>query len=665
MPADFRFVSNEVQLWTPAAFTPADRADDRRHSNSWQMLARLKPGASIGTGQQQIDALNARNLDRFPHFKELLVNAGFRTYVLGFHDDLVSESRGTLWLLWGFATFVLLIGALNVANLVSVRATAQVRELVTRLALGASLGSLTRQIFTEALVLTSVGGALGLLLGWWALRAAPVLGLDALPRGAEIGLDGWVAAYTLGLVAVVGMLVALVPVLRLRHVDVAGAIREEGRSGTATRRTLVVRRVLVAGQVAFALVLLIGAGLLLASFDRILAVNPGFNPNGVFTGRISLPVSRYGDDQAVLAAYDRLLPALRAIPGVTAAGLTGSLPFGGDYSDSVILAEGYQMAPGESVISPSQINITEGLVDALGMSLVRGRAFTTADGQGAPRAVLVDERLAQRFWPDQDPIGRRMFLPSDANDLLKPPPDDGWLTVVGVVGNVRLRALAEGGGNSGLFGAYYFPIAQVADRGVAIVLRTSQITRLAHLGGPGGRARDGSVGAAVRRPHHGLASRRRPHRPAHADDPGGVVCGGRAPAGGDRPLRRAGVSGRPARAGDRHPDGLGRQRSGDLPDGAARRRAGGRRRGRHRARRRVADAPDDAGPALRSGRDGPARDRGRRRRAGRRGAGRLRAAGAACRGHRPGGGVDGLLKAGTEDQGPGTREGRDRFSCGS
>jgi predicted permease len=474
MPADFRFVSNEVQLWTPAAFTPADRADDRRHSNSWQMLARLKRGASIAGGQQQIDALNTRNLDRFPHFKELLVNAGFHTRVVGFHDDLVSESRGTLWLLWAFAAFVLLIGALNVANLVSVRATAQVRELVTRLALGASLGSLTRQILTEALVLTSMGGALGLLLGWWALRAAPVLGLDALPRGAEISLDGWVAIYTLGLVALVGMLVAIVPVLRLRHVDVAAAIREEGRSGTATRRTLVVRRVLVAGQVAFALVLLVGAGLLLASFDRILAINPGFKAEGVFTGRISLPLARYADDQTVRAAYDRLLPALRGIPGVTAAGLTGSLPFGGDYSDSVILAEGYQMAAGESVISPSQVNITEGLIDALGMSVVRGRAFTTADGQGAPRAVLVDERLAQRFWPGQDPIGRRMFLPSDPNDLLKPPPDDGWLNVVGVVGGVRLRALAEGGGNSGLFGAYYFPIAQVADRGVAIVLRTSQ-----------------------------------------------------------------------------------------------------------------------------------------------------------------------------------------------
>ena len=473
MPAGFRFVTGELQLWTPAAFTPEERADDRRHSNNWQMLARLAPGATIEEAQRQIDAVNARNLERFPQFREVLTNAGFHTPVFSFHDDLISETRATLWLLWAFAGFVLLIGALNVANLVSVRATTQVRELVTRLALGATLTALTRQILTEALVLTAAGGALGLVVGWWALRAAPLLGLDQLPRGSEIALDGWVAAYTFGMVALVGVLVAVVPVMRLRHVDVAGAIREEGRSGTASRRMLALRRTLVASQVGFALVLLVGAGMLLASFSRILAINPGFRAEGVLTGRISLPAARYKDDAALRAAYERLLPSLRAIPGVTAVGLTSSLPFGGDYSDSVILAEGYQMAPGESVISPSQIAVSEGLAEALGMSIVRGRTFDARDAAGAPRTVVVDERLAQRFWKGQDPLGRRLYFPSDPGDLLKPPADDKWLTVVGVVGNVKLRALASGGG-SGLFGAYYLPLAQSPDRGVAIVARTAQ-----------------------------------------------------------------------------------------------------------------------------------------------------------------------------------------------
>ncbi len=310
---------------------------------------------------------------------------------------------------------------------------------------------------------------------WAGGRCAPRrwLGLDALPRGGEIGLDGAVAAYTLGLVALVGVLVTVLPVLRLRHLDVAGAIREEGRSGTASRRMLAMRRVLVTGQVAFALVLLVGAGMLLASFSRVLAIDPGFRAEGVFTGRIALPAARYADDAALRSAYDRLLLALRAIPGASAAGLTDSLPFSGDYSDSVILAEGYQMAPGESVISPSQIRVSEGLTEALGMSFVRGRAFDARDGAGAPRVVIVDERLAQRFWKDQDAIGRRLYFPSDPSDMLKPPADDQWLTVVGVVRNVRLRALAAPAG-SGLFGAYYFPLAQSTDRSVSIVIRTTQ-----------------------------------------------------------------------------------------------------------------------------------------------------------------------------------------------
>jgi predicted permease len=473
MPADFRFISNEVQLWTPAAFTPEDRSDERRHNNNWQMLARLKPGIGMPTAQQQIDAINARNQERFPHFRELLDNAGFRTYVIGLHDDLVTGTRATLGLLWAFAGFVLLIGALNVANLVSVRATAQVRELVTRLALGATIGSLTRQILTEALMLSMVGGGLGLLLGWWALRAAPLLGLDALPRGGEIGLDASVALYTFVLVAAVGMFVAVVPVMRLRHVDVAGVIREEGRSGTASHRTLVLRRVLVAGQVAFALVLLVGAGLLLASFDRVLAINPGFRAEGVLTGQISLPTSRYADDATIRSAHDRLLAALRAIPGANAVGLTSSLPFSGDYSDSVILAEGYQMAPGESLISPSQIRVSEGLAEALGMSLVAGRTFTAADAPGAPKAIIIDEQVAAHFWRGQSPLGRRMYLPGSATDLLKPPADDQFFTIVGVVKPVRLRALADGA-STGLFGAYYFPLAQSPDRGVSIVIRTTQ-----------------------------------------------------------------------------------------------------------------------------------------------------------------------------------------------
>ncbi len=473
MPRDFRFISNEPQLWTPAAFGPDDRADERRHGNSWEMLARLAPTATLQEAQRQIDDLNARNLERFPALKPLLVNAGYHTPVFLFHDELVSGVRPTLSLLWAAAAFVLLIGALNVANLVSVRATTQVREFATRLALGASLSSLTRQVLVEALVLAACGGALGLLLGTWALQAAPYLGMDALPRGADIGLDAAVAGYTAALVVMVGVLVAVLPVLRLRHIDMAGTIREEGRSGTASKRMLAARRVLVGGQVAFALILLVGAGMLLASFSKVLAVDPGFRADGVLTARLTLPPARYSDEAAQTAAYERLLPALRAIPGVTAAGLTSSLPFAGDYSDSVIFAEGYQMGPGESVISPAQVRVSDGLFDALGMTLVGGRAFDRRDVAGAPKAVIVDERLARKFWPGQDPIGRRMYFPADQNDMMKTPPDGDWLHVVGVVREVRLQSLTSGG-RSGTFGVYYVPLAQSPVRSVGIALRTAQ-----------------------------------------------------------------------------------------------------------------------------------------------------------------------------------------------
>ncbi len=314
-----------------------------------------------------------------------------------------------------------------------------------------------------------------------------------MPRGGDIALDGAVAAYTIGLVVAVGGLVAALPVFRLRHVDMAGTIREEGRSGTASRRMLAVRRVLVGGQVAFALVLLVGAGMLLASFGKVLAVDPGFRPEQVMTARFTLPAARYGDDGGLVAAYERLLPALRAIPGVSAAGLTSSLPFAGDYSDSVVLAEGYQMAPGESVISPAQVRVSGGLMEALGMSLVSGRRFDARDGAEAPKTVIVDERLARKFWPGQDPVGRRMYFPGDPNEMLKTPADGDWLHVVGVVGDVRLQSLTTGGRSGGL-GAYYLPLAQSPVRSLGIALRSTQPPdALAAAARQAARVMDGAV----------------------------------------------------------------------------------------------------------------------------------------------------------------------------
>ena len=198
MPDTFRFVNDDVRIWTPLAFTPEQQSDDARHSNNWTSIGRLKPGATIAQAQAQVDAINAANLERFPSFKQVLINAGFRTAVVPLQDDLVRDVKGTLYLLWGGTLFVLLIGCVNVVNLALVRARVRAREIATRLALGAGRWRLARQLVTESLLLTAVSGVLGLLLGWAALRVLGSLDLDQIPRGGEIRFDAVAVAFTTG-----------------------------------------------------------------------------------------------------------------------------------------------------------------------------------------------------------------------------------------------------------------------------------------------------------------------------------------------------------------------------------------------------------------------------------------------------------------------------------
>ena len=473
LPAGFRFINPEIQLMRPAAFTAQEKSDDARHSNNWQQFGRLKAGATIDQAQAQVDAINAANFERFPQWREILTNARFGTDVEDFQENLVGERRATLTLLWGGALFVLLIGSVNVANLVLVRATARVRELATRQALGATFGRLARQALTESVVLAAAGGLVGLGLGWWALQAAPLLGFDQLSSAWTIGLDGRVVAFTAVLVGLVGVAVGLIPILAMRRANLAQAVREEGRSGTQGRGARLARRVLVTSQVAFALMLLVGAGVLLASFERVLAIDPGFRPSQVLSGSVSLASSRYADNDTLRSAVDRLLERVRAIPGVQAAGVTTSLPFGGAYSDSVILAEGYQMSPGESLISPSQVIASDGYFEAMGVTLKSGRLFTPADTVGQPRVVVIDETLAQKFWPGSNALGRRLYFPESADDLLKKPAEDQMLTVVGVIAPMRIRGLVDSAGDRRP-GAYFFPYRQSPSRTIGVAIRTAQ-----------------------------------------------------------------------------------------------------------------------------------------------------------------------------------------------
>ena len=468
LPQGFGFLDPDVKLWLPLAFSAEDRSDDRRHSNNWSYVARLKDGATLEQARQQIAALNARNLDRFPQFKEILINAKFHTVVVPLQEYLVRDVRGTLYLLAAGVGFVLLIGVVNVTNLILVRSAARLKELATRHALGAGLGRIARQLLTESLILTSAGGLAGLGLGWIGLRGLSWLKLQETPQGTIVTMDWRVVAFTLAVVTAIGLLLALFPALGLRRMNLSQAYREEGRSGTATRGSRAVGRLLVTAQVAFAFILVAGAGLLLASFQRILHVDPGFDAGGVLTGAVTPPSLRYRTDDQLVGFADRLLERVRALPGVEAAGITSNIPLGSDFSDSVILAEGYVMAPGESLISPYSNRVSPGYFEAMRVPLKRGRFFSPSDDARAPRVVIIDERLAARFFGSVDPIGRRLWQPETPDDLTRGPgPKARFFTVVGVVGSVRTRALTE----REPVGAYYFPIAQDAIRTMTLVAR--------------------------------------------------------------------------------------------------------------------------------------------------------------------------------------------------
>ncbi len=470
MPRNFLFVIPDARFWIPFAFSARQKSDDSRHSNSFLNIGRLKPGSTLQQAQAQIDALNAANLERLPKFKQLLLNAGFHTIVEPLQEMLVRPVKGTLCLLWGGAAFVLLIGAVNIANLVLARSSLRSRELVTRMALGASRLRVARQLVTESVIVTVAGGVAGIGLGAGILRALVAIGLNEIPRAGEVHIDAAVVVFTLALSVLVGVLIGIVPIGTVMKADLHRVLREEGRGGTGGRAARAVRRALVVAQVAFAFVLLIGAGLLFASFQRLLSVDPGFRSEGVITASTNIPASRYADDKDVRSFMARAIVAVRSVPGVMAAGATTTIPFGGSYNDSVILAEGYQMQPGESLVSPRQSTVTPGYFEAMNIALIRGRYFEDRDANGAQPAVIVDERLAKKFWPDQDPIGRRMYLPDNPEDLLRVNEKTRWLHVVGVVHEVRLEDLDGSGNNAG---AYYFAWDQAPRRGGTFAIKTN------------------------------------------------------------------------------------------------------------------------------------------------------------------------------------------------
>jgi predicted permease len=467
MPANFDFIDPEVRLWMPIAFTPEEKT--QHHSNNWYYIGRLKPGATLQQAQAQVNALNNENLERFPEFKEILINAGFHTVVKPLQDMLTSGVKRTLYLLWGGAILVLLIGGLNIANLALTRLNLRRKEMATRMALGAGRTQLTRQLVLENLGLAMAGGAGGIVLGAGALRMLGAIGLEHLPRAGEVHMGATVILVALGLSVIAGLFVGLFPVLSVSKIGINDALHEDSRTGTTGKKTRSVRGLLVAAQIGFAFALLVGAALFLASFRRLLQVDPGFRAEGVVTASVALPRSRYSKPEDWNKFMERALPAVRAIPGVTLAAATDVIPLSDQHNDNVIFAEGYEMKPGESLVSPLSMSVTPGYFEAMGISMVRGRSFDARDSATSQHVIIVDERLAQHFWPNSDPVGRRMYQPSDTKNLMKTDEHTDWLTVVGIARTLRYEHLD---GSGATVGGYYFPMAQNPDNYFTLAAKT-------------------------------------------------------------------------------------------------------------------------------------------------------------------------------------------------
>jgi putative ABC transport system permease protein len=436
MPREFRDVFNRtVELWTPIVFQPDELADDQRTRERLNLVARLRLGAPLEQATAEVHTLGEQLKRDYPDtyapdWTLLTTPLARRT---------TGPVRPALLVLLGAVGFVLLIACANVANLLLARAAARSKEIAVRTALGASRERLVRQLLTESLLLALAGGVLGLALAFWGVRSVAALNPGNLPRADEIGVDAPVMLFTLAVSLLTGLLFGLVPALHASSVDLHGMLKEGGRGTAGDRGGQGLRRVLVVAEVALALTLLTGAGLLVKSFARLQGVDPGFDPNHVLTFNLALPPARYPSDTQQVAFFDQVLPALAGLPGVRSAGSTSVVPFGGNWTTASFEVEGYQQPKDQPSPWGDMRIVSPGFFQVLRIPLRQGRAFTEQDRIGGRLVAVVDEELARRYWPGADPIGKRITYgapPGVADTSARE-----WIEVVGVVGHTKHEGL--------------------------------------------------------------------------------------------------------------------------------------------------------------------------------------------------------------------------------
>jgi predicted permease len=421
LPTDFTAEAAEpTQMWRPFQM---DLQNLTRGSHGYYAAAVLAPGQTAATATDELRAITQRLTDRGDYPAAMK----FTAFALSLDEEIRGSLRPAMWLLMGAVGFLLLIACVNVANLLLVRGDARLREMAVRTAIGAAPQRLMRQLFTESLVLAVTGAALGLALAAGTLRALQAIDPTSIPAMSPVTLDMTVVAFTLVLAVMTTLLFGLAPALRTLHVNLVESLREGGQQATLGGRRQRLRGALVAAEVALAVILVIGAGLMIRTLSALGSIDLGFDPDRVLTMRVSVPTTRYDTPERVVNFYQQVIERVRAVGGVQHAGIVRVLPLATTIGDYGLDVEGFEESPGRNAKGDWQI-VSDGAFEAMGTRLARGRWFTGADRSDTQLVAVINETMAQTYWKDGNAVGGRIRVGNMKNP---------WVNVVGIVADER------------------------------------------------------------------------------------------------------------------------------------------------------------------------------------------------------------------------------------
>jgi putative ABC transport system permease protein len=455
LPKEFNFPVNGSELWTPLAFDAKEQVG--RENHYLEVIGRLKPGVTKAQAQAEIDSISQKSQAEFPE-----TNSGRSGLVEGLNESYTRGSRVYLNVLMGAVVFVLLIACANVANLLLVRSTSRQKEIAVRMALGGSRWRLIRQLLTESIVLACVGGVLGLLFSVWGIEfikgGIPPGFTQYIPGWEKLQLDTSVLLFTLVVTLLTGAVFGLAPALQATRLNLNESLKESGKGASSGASRNRLRSLLVVSEVALSLVLLVGAGLMIRSFVQLIRSDLGINPNNVLTMELSIPRLKYPEEQQRINFYQELVGRIRNLPGVEHTAAVNYVPMGRSSSSSNFRIEGQPVPPkGKEPYAKYQV-ITPAYFDATGTSLRQGRAFTEQDKKESPAVVIINERLARRYFPAGDALGKRMIFGEK----------EGPLEIVGIAADVKNEDLEEEADLTA-----YRPFLQDPWWSMALVVRTN------------------------------------------------------------------------------------------------------------------------------------------------------------------------------------------------